>query len=222
MFRNKKFYFLLIFALYYTKLKLTHLMSNNPVLMKQYVQNIFLKLQIFFNRYSIPHTINNVFEHNRLFSREGLVSCLEDSVDEIPNHLTTSTSIDLGTSEFYNSSTIDTTHNENPNPSISIEQICSMIDEELEIINEHDLNNRLESRGSFLTISRQMNMLGFPTLPRSQPCAYQSTNQNLWNVKSILPHTTGSALSINSAATPRKKKMIKIIKSKKKRVQTAY
>ena len=220
MFRNKKFYFLLIFALYYTKLKLTHLMSNNPVLMKQYVQNIFLKLQIFFNRYSIPHTTNNVFEHNRLFSREGLVSCLEDSVDEIPNHSTTSTSIDLGTSEFYNSSTIDTTHNENP--SISIEQICSMIDEELEIINEHDLNNRLESRGSFLTISRQMNMLGFPTLPRSQPCAYQSTNQNLWNVKSILPHTTGSALSINSAATPKKKKMIKIIKSKKKRVQTAY
>ena len=35
------------FALYYTKLKLTHLMSNNPVLMKQYAQNIFLKLQIF-------------------------------------------------------------------------------------------------------------------------------------------------------------------------------
>ena len=49
-----------------------------------------------------------------------------------------------------------------------------------------------------------MNMLGFPTLPRSQPCAYQSTNQNLWNVKSIL-HTTGSALSINSAATLGKK-----------------
>ena len=60
-----------------------------------------------------------------------------------------------------------------------------------------------------------MNMLGFPTLPRSQSCAYQSTNQNLWNVKSILPHTTGSALSINSAATL-KKKMIKIIKSKRR------
>ena len=85
-------------------------MSNNPVLMKQYVQNIFLKLQIF--SIDTQFLIQQCFRHNRLFSREGLVSCLEDSVDEIPNHSTTSTSIDLGTSEFYNSSTIDTTHNE--------------------------------------------------------------------------------------------------------------
>ncbi|CAX43645.1 conserved hypothetical protein [Candida dubliniensis CD36] len=199
-------------------------MSNNPVLVKQYVQNILSKLQNFLNRCSIPHTTNNILEQNRLFSREGLVSCLEDSIDEIPNHLTTtSTSIDLGTSEFYNSSTIDTSHNENPNQSVSIEQICSMIDEELEIINEHEINNRLESesRGSFLTISKQMNMSGFPTLSRSQPCrGYQSMNQDLWNVKA-------SALFLNNAAVTakKKKKMIKVVKSKKttkQRVQTAY
>ena len=92
--------YLLIFALYYTKLKLTHLMSNNPVLMRTICSEYFPEVANFFNRYSIPHTTNNVFEHNRLFSREGLVSCLEDSVDEIPNHSTTSTSIDLGTSSF--------------------------------------------------------------------------------------------------------------------------
>lgn len=122
--------------------------------MIKYLDILVERLQIFFQKYSFKNS-NQLFQQRPMFSREDLISCLQanESDEFCQNIITLSSTFDITGSNFYNS-----TSEEDIRPQLlSIEQICSLIDDELEIINENKIVTQLESRESFPTISRDDN-----------------------------------------------------------------
>ncbi|RCK54806.1 hypothetical protein Cantr_04159 [Candida viswanathii] len=165
--------------------------------MIKYLEILVDRLQTFFQKYSIKNP-NQMFELRPLFSRDELVSCLQapEDTDGFPlNVITLSSTFDVTGTNFYNTSS-----DEDIQPQLlSIEQICSLIDEELEIINENKIDSRLDSRGSFPTISKDDN--------------FNTQMMKPWTAKFNSAHDYG--VSRQPTTKPRK---IKIIKKKKSAV----
>ena len=127
-------------------------------MMIKYFEILVDRFQNFFQKYSVKQP-EQIFHQRPIFSRDDLVSCLQanDDINEYDrftrNIVTLSSTFDVTGSNYYNS----TSEEEIQPQLLSIEQICSLIDEELEIINENKIDTRLDSRESFPTISKDDN-----------------------------------------------------------------
>ncbi|EER34583.1 predicted protein [Candida tropicalis MYA-3404] len=166
-------------------------------MMIKYFEILVERFQNFFQKYSVKQP-EQIFHQRPIFSRNDLVSCLQDNEDIneydrfARNIVTLSSTFDVTGSNYYNS----TSEEEEIQPQLlSIEQICSLIDDELEIINENKIDTRLDSRESFPTISKDDNL----------------------NTQLSRPWTDKLNYDNNTTGLPKSRK-IKIIKKKKSSV----